>query len=166
VAEDHKIGIRKASSHAFYAAICLTAVMDHADLETVQVKLQDLRRSPLGHLRQVVVAQHCLDWRIRTQLRQDLCGADVASVQDQIRPSQVLGHRRRAALPASRAVRVGENDNSHASEEPGIQTETSEHVWSSDHSPSNSSLASAAAGKRPSMAATASTADVVGSVIS
>ena len=50
--------------------------------------------------------------------------------------------------------------------EPGIRTEMSAPVSTADQSPSNSSWASAAAGKRPSIALTASGVEVVWSVSS
>jgi hypothetical protein len=50
--------------------------------------------------------------------------------------------------------------------EPGMQTETSEPVLIADQSPSNSIWASAAAGKRPSIAVTASGVEGVWSVSS
>ena len=53
------------------------------------------------------------------QLVQHVGGADVAGVQDHVRPVEVGGHGRRAAFPEARRVGVGDHHDAHATILPG-----------------------------------------------
>ena len=119
VTEDDEFRTGELAAHPGRAAGRRARVVDHRHRQPVQVQLQRVRRAPGGHVRAVVVAADGPDRGVAGQLVQDARGAHVARVQDEVRATQLLRHRRRAGPPAARRVRVGQHDHLHEPILPG-----------------------------------------------
>src|SRR5579859_3706584 len=113
MAEYHEIGVGKHPPHPAHPPGRLPAVVHHRHAQPAKIELRDIRRTPGGHVRPVVVPAHRVHRRIPGKLVQDLGRAHVPRVQDHIRPPQVRGHPGRARLPPARRMRIGKDDNPH-----------------------------------------------------
>src|SRR5579859_2880497 len=113
MAEYHEIGVGKHPPHPAHPPGRLPAVVHHRHAQPAKIELRDIRRTPGGHVRPVVVPAHRVHRRIPGKLVQDLGRAHVPRVQDHIRPPQVRGHPERARLPPARRMRIGKDDNPH-----------------------------------------------------
>ncbi len=119
VSEDHQVGGGELVAKADEPAGRRAAVMDHADLESVEIELEGWLGAPGRDVGSVVVAKDNADRRIPGQLVEHLRRADVSGVQDELGGPQVLRDRRWAALPEPRAVGVGQHRDAHPSIVPG-----------------------------------------------
>ena len=113
VPEHHEVGGREACAHPGRAPLALPAVVDHADPHALQLDLQGLGGTPVGDLGHVVVAHDDVHRRERREQVEDVGGADVAGVEDDVGRLEVREQRRRAGLPPARAVGVGEHEDPH-----------------------------------------------------
>ena len=108
VAEDDDVGVGEPAAQPTGPAGGLAAVVDHGDSHPVDVHDERLGEDP--HQVPVVVAQHGVDRGEAAQLVEDLAGHDVAGVQDQVGPPEVVeGGRRQAARRPGPHVGVGEH---------------------------------------------------------
>ena len=119
VTEDDEVGLGKLAAKSREPALLRSRVVDHANPQAGQIEFGGFTGSPCTDIGAVIVAHDGMHGRVRRQLLEHACHADIAGVQDHLSRAEVFGHRRRAALPESGGVRVGEDHDAHRLIVPG-----------------------------------------------
>ena len=104
VPEDDEVGGREMAAQPGRAALTLAAVVDHADAHALELDLEGLGRTPLGDLGHVVVAHDDVDRSERREQVEDVGGAHVPGMEDDLGRLEVRQQRRRGS-PSTGAER-------------------------------------------------------------
>ena len=123
----------------------------------LELDLERLGRTPLGDLGHVVVAHDDVHRRERREQVEDVGGADVPGVQDDVGRLEVREQRRRAGLPVARRVGVGDDEDPHDRRDLTARARAPRAPWPRRAAPCSRSRAS---GRAPSVAAAAAAATV------